>query len=106
MRDVMGQEEKKPSVSELLQTLHQRSESKCEGYRLGLNCCVRLTEDLEPLIHHIDGNPRNNEISNLVLLCPNCHSKVIELLSKKRRKTYVKKVVQGLGKYYFGNRHS
>ena len=98
--------EKKVSVSELLRKLYQRSGARCEGYRLGLDCVVRLTEDLEPLIHHIDSNPRNNEISNLVLLCPKCHSKVIELLSEKRRKTYVKKVVQGLGKHYFGNRRS
>ena len=105
MRNVMGKEEKKASVSELLQTLHQRSRSKCEGYKLGLDCVVELTEDLEPLIHHMDGNPRNNEIGNLVLLCPNCHSEVMELLSEKRRKTYVKKVVQGLGKYYFGKGH-
>jgi 5-methylcytosine-specific restriction endonuclease McrA len=106
MRNVMGKEEKKVSVSELLQELHKRSEAKCEGYRLGLDCVVRLTEDLESHIHHIDGNPRNNEISNLVLLCPKCHSEIIELLSEKRRKTYVKKVVQRLGKHYFGNRHS
>lgn len=26
-------------------------------------------------IHHIDYNPSNNEISNLILLCRNCHSK-------------------------------
>ena len=102
----MGKEEKKVSVSELLQELHQRSEAKCEGYRLGLDCVASLTEYLEPLIHHIDGNPRNNEINNLVLLCPKCHSEIMELLSEKRRKTYVKKVVQGLGKHYFGNRHS
>jgi 5-methylcytosine-specific restriction endonuclease McrA len=102
----MGKEEKKTSVSELLQKLYKRSGARCEVDRLGLDCIARLTEDLEPLIHHIDGNPRNNEISNLVLLCPSCHSKVIELLSKKRRKTYVKRVVQELGKYYFGNRHS
>lgn len=25
-------------------------------------------------IHHIDGNRTNNELSNLLLLCPNCHS--------------------------------
>jgi len=102
----MGKEEKKASVSELLQKLHKRSGSKCEGYKLGLDCVVELTEDLEPLIHHIDGNPRNNEISNLVLLCPNCHSEVMELLSERRRKTYVKKVVEKIDQYYFGNRHS
>lgn len=37
-----------------------------------------LTEWLEhPLImqlHHIDGDNTNNEISNLQILCPNCHS--------------------------------
>jgi len=106
MRNVMGKKEKKASVSELLRNLFQRSEAKCEGYRLGLDCVVRLTEDLEPLIHHIDGNPRNNEINNLVLLCPKCHSEIMELLSEKRRKTYVKKVVEGLDKSSFGNRHS
>ncbi len=102
----MGEEKGKANISELLQKLHQRSGSKCEGYRLGLSCGAELTEDLKPLIHHIDGNPRNNEISNLVLVCPNCHSEVMELLSEKRRKTYVKKVARGLGKYYFGNRYS
>ena len=94
----MRKEEKKVSVSELLRKLYQRSGSRCEGYRLGFDCVVRLTEGLEPLIHHIDGNPRNNDFSNLVLLCPSCHSEVIELLSEKRRKIYVKKVVEGLDK--------
>ena len=27
-------------------------------------------------IHHIDENPTNNEIGNLLLLCPTCHSKI------------------------------
>lgn len=27
-------------------------------------------------IHHIDENPSNNEINNLILLCPTCHSKI------------------------------
>ena len=102
----MRKEEKRVSVSELLQRLYQRSGARCEGSKLGLDCTVRLTEDLEPPIHHIDGDPRNNEISNLVLLCPNCHSEVIELLSEKRRKIYVKKVVEGLDKSFFGNKHS
>ena len=25
-------------------------------------------------LHHIDGNRENNDISNLKILCPNCHS--------------------------------
>lgn len=27
-------------------------------------------------IHHIDENPENNEINNLLMLCPTCHSKI------------------------------
>jgi len=41
-------------------------------------------------IHHIDENPLNNEIGNLILLCPICHSKItkadidkIEVYKKK-----------------------
>lgn len=25
-------------------------------------------------LHHIDGNPKNNNLSNLMILCPNCHA--------------------------------
>lgn len=27
-------------------------------------------------IHHIDENPENNDFKNLLMLCPNCHSKI------------------------------
>ena len=27
-------------------------------------------------IHHIDGNPSNNKIENLIVVCGNCHSKI------------------------------
>lgn len=27
----------------------------------------------DPQVHHIDENPSNNEVSNLIPLCPNCH---------------------------------
>lgn len=45
----------------------------------GRKCeCCGLTEWLgEPInleIHHIDGNHNNNELENIQLLCPNCHS--------------------------------
>ncbi len=88
-------------ASELLRQLFQRSGAQCEGDKLGFVCDVTLRDDLEPLIHHIDGNPRNNDVNNLVLLCPTCHSKVIERLSKTRRKTYVQKVAKDLDKRLF-----
>lgn len=45
----------------------------------GQKCeCCGLTEWMgQPInlqIHHIDGNRINNDLSNLQLLCPNCHS--------------------------------
>ena len=39
-------------------------------------------------IHHIDGNHNNNDINNLQLLCPNCHSQ-----TENYRKTKVNKTV-------------
>ena len=97
--------EQKANVSDLKRKLCQRSGDKCEGCKLDLDCAVRLTEDLEPQIHHIDGNPRNNEVNNLVLLCPRCHSEIMELLSEKRRKAFAKKVVENLEKSFFSNKN-
>lgn len=39
--------------------------------------CERCGYDKEPRIlgiHHRDRNPRNNNLSNLEVICPNCHS--------------------------------
>lgn len=33
-----------------------------------------ITGNVPVQLEHIDGNPDNNEVSNLKLLCPNCHS--------------------------------
>ena len=35
-------------------------------------------------IHHIDGDHRNNERTNLKLLCPNCHSQTGNYANRKR----------------------
>ena len=45
-------------------------EYKCE-------CCGISEWNGKPLtlqLHHIDGNRENNSLSNLMFLCPNCHS--------------------------------
>jgi hypothetical protein len=40
-------------------------------------CPFCQNQDVEHFeIHHLDENPANNDISNLLLLCPICHSKI------------------------------
>lgn len=45
-------------------------EKKCE--RCGLTQWQGVQIPLE--LHHKNGNKRNNELSNLEILCPNCHA--------------------------------
>jgi len=47
--------------------LGARSRGYCEKCRMSLL-------HVQSHIHHIDGNPKNNKLENLILLCPNCHS--------------------------------
>ena len=57
-------------------------EKKCE--------CCGITEwngKPAPLeLHHIDGDNTNNELSNLSILCPNCHAQTDNYCSKNKRK--------------------
>ena len=36
-------------------------------------------------LHHLDGNRTNHHISNLMLLCPNCHSQTDTFRAKNRK---------------------
>lgn len=49
--------------------LSERGES-CENCGLSEWLGIKIRLDM----HHIDGNPDNNNRENLKLLCPNCHS--------------------------------
>lgn len=64
--------------SVLIKWLKRIREWKCE--------CCGLSEwngkELTLEIHHIDGNPNNNVINNLQILCPNCHSQTYNWRSK------------------------
>jgi hypothetical protein len=39
-------------------------------------CCICHDKNRDVQIHHIDGNNSNNNISNLAIMCLDCHSKV------------------------------
>ena len=57
-------------------------ENKCEicGLTEWLNNPIKLQ------IHHIDGDHMNNEIENIQLLCPNCHSQTENFAGRKNKK--------------------
>lgn len=48
-----------------------------EEYICG-NCDCKVSEwrgkQLVLQLHHIDSNRKNEQLSNLILLCPNCHA--------------------------------
>lgn len=64
-------------------------EHKCE--------CCGLTEWLgKPInleLHHIDGNNENNNICNLQILCPNCHSYTDNYSGKNQKSNIIKNKV-------------
>ena len=63
-------------------------------YKLGLkeNRCeiCGITEwqgkSIQCELHHINGNPTDNRIENLQILCPNCHSQTDNFRSRNRTK--------------------
>jgi len=59
-------------------------ERKCE------KCPTGETWENEPLVlelHHKDGNPKNNRLENLQILCPNCHSQTRNFRSRNISKS-------------------
>lgn len=56
-------------------------ENKCE-------CCGISDWNGLPLnceLHHKDGNESNNNLDNLIILCPNCHSQTDNFRSKNKK---------------------
>lgn len=60
-------------------------ENKCE--KCGIS--EWQGEKLNCQLHHIDGNPNNNNLDNLQILCPNCHSQTDNFcIGKTEKKVY------------------
>lgn len=72
--------------SELLKKLLSLGlkEYKCENPECGISEWHGKAIKLQ--VHHIDGDHFNNEIENLMLLCPNCHSQTDTYAGKKNLK--------------------
>jgi len=71
MFDLWEEPRRKPIPMSLQKQLLLRSKGKCEECGLDF-----YKSGVKPHFHHIDGNPKNNKLENLIVLCPNCHSKM------------------------------
>lgn len=60
-------------------------EKKCENCKL--DTWLDSTIPLE--LHHIDGNHRNNNLENIQILCPNCHSLTRNYRGKNKKPSLV-----------------
>lgn len=68
---------RKPVTSGLKSQVLIRSRGRCERCHKAV-----ISLGLKPRYHHKDGNPSHNTISNVVLLCNDCHDKVHEYRKK------------------------
>jgi 5-methylcytosine-specific restriction endonuclease McrA len=59
----------------------KKSEYKCGVCNLSDWLDLPITLEL----HHIDGVNTNHEISNLIVLCPNCHSQTDNFRAKNKK---------------------
>ena len=77
-----GSKPKRKPVSQSARTkVLVRAKGKCES-------CGSYLDNVKPHIHHKDGNPRNNKLSNLQVLCPNCHSRKHDKPRRKSKEKY------------------
>lgn len=61
-------------------------ENKCENLDCPCNTGYWRNNILTCQLHHIDGDSTNNELSNLIMLCPNCHSQTENFCGNANRK--------------------
>lgn len=83
LKDILVENSIYPSGKLLKRLFEERiKEQKCE-------CCGISKWQNKPItlqLHHINGNHYDNRLSNLKVLCPNCHSQTDNWGSKKEKK--------------------
>lgn len=90
-------EKKRLNTSQLSQQILAQAKNK------PLKC--ELCEEFKELqIHHIDNNPTNSKIANLIILCKNCHLKAHKHCWGKSRKKTNEEKKRLQQEYYLKNR--
>ena len=76
----------------LIENSPHRTSSKLKNrlFKEGLKqerceCCGLVDKTITLELHHINGDPTDNRLENLQILCPNCHSKTSNFRGKNTR---------------------
>lgn len=85
---------------------HQKEYRKMRSVALWLqdNVCYRCNEKcLNPEVHHLNHNPLDNALNNLILLCRSCHKLYHRIpvqppVPKKRITTWLLRKIAWVGK--------
>jgi len=59
--------DREPMPKDTRMRILQRARNKCEN--------PSCRSGVRPHVHHIDSDHRNNDLKNLIAICPNCHTK-------------------------------
>jgi tetratricopeptide (TPR) repeat protein len=77
-------------------TPHKPATLKTLQSEIGSVCPFCQSKDVEQFeVHHINENPENNGLSNLIMLCPTCHSKITKGNISKEEVIKIKRKVSG-----------
>lgn len=69
---VVGMKAEGELSSHLRRYMHEQHDSRCQ--ECGWGKVHPVTGRVPLAVHHRDGNSGNNVVTNLELLCPNCHA--------------------------------
>lgn len=95
------------AAADIIKMIHNKiidMEYKCS--KCG-NPGIWQNEKLVLEVHHIDGNHSNNDIANLCLLCPNCHSQTNNFRNKIKGKSHkspisiTKEIINHIAEYNY-----
>lgn len=79
---IFGPKQKRKNVGKTIRkVLLKYQDGKCW-------MCKKSFKDMKvrPVLHHKNLDPKDNRISNLVLICPNCHDKIHQKVKKVRKR--------------------
>lgn len=86
---IVGKDDISDYIRKYLFEIHNNSCEKC-----GWNEINKFTGKVPLQIHHVDGDCMNNNIKNLQLLCPNCHSLTENFGARNKNCTRIDKRVR------------